>query len=59
MRWPWRVRRQHQASAAEADRKLEQLAEQNPHVEKLTRELEERRRANRFSEAVRQAFGGQ
>jgi hypothetical protein len=59
VRWPWSGRRRHAESAAEADRRLAELHEQSPRVEQLARELEARRKANRFSEAVREAFGGQ
>lgn len=59
MRWPWRSRQQHRDRVAEAQRHLHQVQRQQPQVERLARELEARRRANQFSEAVRQAFGGQ
>lgn len=59
MRWPWHRSEEHRESVAEAERHLAELERQRPRVDRLTRELEARRKANRFSEAVRQAFGGQ
>ncbi len=59
MRWPWQSRRPQRDRVEEAERHLRLVQRQQPQVEKLARELEDRRKANRFSEAVREAFGGQ
>jgi hypothetical protein len=58
VRWPWRPDREHDASVAEAEKRLAELEQQQPRVDRLARELEARRRANRFTEAVREALGG-
>lgn len=58
MRWPWQGRRQHRENVEEARRRLEQLEARQHRIDQLEAELRRRREANRFTESVRQAFGG-
>jgi hypothetical protein len=56
MRWPWR--RRESPEIAEAQAHLDQLDRQQPEVTRLSRELQEARRRNHFSEMIAAALRG-
>jgi hypothetical protein len=66
VRWPpWRSparderhAQRHEDSLREADRRLREITDQRAKVEDLEAILAARRKANRFSAAVREALGG-